>query len=395
MTKYLMLPTMLALAIALAAEATVANETASPRVGDLAGAEWHRVQGPAYGGSVLDVGPSGSWYDSYVGFPTVHFDGELYRMWFVGGQKTSTPGVPYGRYERIGLATSRDGVNWQLANEGQPVLNLGPSGGYDSKGVSHPFVLRVGGTFMMWYAAIDGTTAGDLGLSPASVRVERVSLATSPDGIQWTRANGGNPVMNIGPPGSIDAIQTDGMTIVQTAGTFKMWYGAYNGLHTIGTATSPDGITWTKTNGGQSVAGLSGSQQLGPTVYFDGQTNFLAYTRILPANNGGSIWVTSAATSQDGFNWAPVSNGAPLLNVPAPANNFVSADGVATNNHSVHPSQIIVENGLAHMWYMGENSTGQRIGLMEASLNVPEPSTLVLLATGLLGLLCYVWRKRK
>ena len=27
--------------------------------------------------------------------------------------------------------------------------------------------------------------------------------------------------------------------------------------------------------------------------------------------------------------------------------------------------------------------------------NVPEPSTCVLLATGLVGLLCYAWRKRK
>ncbi|MBU4273117.1 MAG: PEP-CTERM sorting domain-containing protein [Planctomycetes bacterium] len=26
---------------------------------------------------------------------------------------------------------------------------------------------------------------------------------------------------------------------------------------------------------------------------------------------------------------------------------------------------------------------------------IPEPSTLALLATGLIGLLCYAWRKRK
>ncbi|MCD4728661.1 MAG: PEP-CTERM sorting domain-containing protein [Pirellulales bacterium] len=26
---------------------------------------------------------------------------------------------------------------------------------------------------------------------------------------------------------------------------------------------------------------------------------------------------------------------------------------------------------------------------------IPEPGTLVLLATGLIGLLCYAWRKRK
>ena len=55
---------------------------------------------------------------------TVDFDGELYRMWFVGGQKTSDAGVPYGDYERIGLATSTDGIHWTKTNGGQPVTGL-------------------------------------------------------------------------------------------------------------------------------------------------------------------------------------------------------------------------------------------------------------------------------
>ncbi len=234
----------LGLAIVFTAATAAADENTLTRVDDLAGVAWSRVPGPASGESVLDVGPPESWYDSYVGSPTVDFDNQRYRMWFVGGQKTSDAGAPYGVYERIGLATSNDGVHWQLANRCQPVLDLGPVGSYDCRGVSHPVVHRDGDTYMMWYAAIDGTTAGDLGLGPAHARVERVCLATSADGIQWTRANEGNPVMDIGAPGSIDSVQTDGMTIVKTGDTFNMWYGAFNGLHTIGTATSPDGIHW-------------------------------------------------------------------------------------------------------------------------------------------------------
>ncbi|MBN2296645.1 MAG: hypothetical protein JXM70_29725 [Pirellulales bacterium] len=365
------LTVILILGIAFTMNATLADESILPSVSNLLNAQWKRVKGPASGGSVLDVGPAGSWYESYVGMPTVNFDGKTYRMWFVGGQETNDPGVPYGAYERIGLATSSDGLNWQVANGGQPVLDLGPAGSYDNKGLSHPFVLRVGETFMMWYAAIDGTTAGSLGLSPTHVRVERVCLATSTDGIQWTRTNGGNPVMDIGPPGSIDSIQTDGMAIVQSEENFKMVYGAYNGKHSIGAATSPDGINWTKSNGGQSVTGLSGSQQLGPALYFDGTTHFMPYGRLLPTNNGGSLWATYAATSQNMTSWTPAYNDTSLLSLPGPESNFDSCDGIRGNNHSVHPTKIIYQDGRAQMWYMAQSSvdpTVQRIGLMEAHI---------------------------
>lgn len=359
---------MLCLAMVFPAATAMADENKLPRIDDIVGAEWHRVPGPASGKSVLDVGIPGSWRDSFVGSPTVDFDGKLYRMWFAGGQTTSDAGVPYGVYERIGMATSNDGVNWQLANGGRPVLDLGPADSCDSKGLSHPFVLRDGGTYMMWYAAVDGTKAGGLGLRPAHVRVERVCLATSTDGINWTRANGGNAVMNIGAPGSIDSIQTNGMAIVKTGANFNMWYGAYNGLHTIGTASSPDGMNWTKTNSGRPVTGLKGSQQLGPAVYFDGQKYFMTYCSLQTAGSGG-LWVISAATSRDGFNWNQVKDGNPLLSIAAPAGNFDSADGAVGNNHSVHPTKIIFTNGRARMWYVGEDNSAahhQRIGLMEA-----------------------------
>jgi len=48
----------------------------------------------------------------------MEFDGKTWRMWFVGLSMTKDPGIPYGFTERIGLATSRDGVRWKNANEG-------------------------------------------------------------------------------------------------------------------------------------------------------------------------------------------------------------------------------------------------------------------------------------
>lgn len=295
------------------------KEGEKPKANDLLKATFKRVPGRAYGGAALDTGEPGSWYSHYVGSPTVDFDGHLNRLWFVGGAKTTDPGVPYDAYERVGLAESRDGINWKLANGGNPVLDLGPPGSFDSKGVSHPYVLRVNKKYMMWYGGIDGKQAKDLGLKPAHVRIERIGLAISSDGIHWNRANQGKPVLDIGPKDSIDSIQATGMHVLQIGGRFVMWYGAYNGLHTLAMATSSDGIYWEKANGGKALTGLLGPEQLGPSVYFDGQAYFMLYDR-----NLNRYWATYAASSSDGIHWQPAFDGKPVLG-PPPAGSFGTA----------------------------------------------------------------------
>ena len=322
-----------------------------------------RVLGSAYGGACLDTGTAGSWYSDTVSTPTVDFNGDVYRMWFVGGAPTDDPAAPYGRYEQIGLATSRDGIDWTLANEGKPVLGLGPPGSADAKGLAHPYVLKVGQTFLMWYGGIDGKQAGDIGLSPRHVRIERICLATSHDGIRWQRANSGRPVMDIGRTGSIDSIQATGMHVLKIGDAFVMWYGAYDGHHSLGMAKSRDGVHWTKANQGRSLSGLQGKEQLGPSVYFDGRRYFMLYNR--PLNNS---WVTFAATSENGTHWKPAYDGKPVLGVP-PTGNFGTAG--SGRNHSVHPSQFVILGRKARVWYSAEDGSAphhQRTGLMEAVL---------------------------
>ena len=335
---------------------------------------FERIAGPAAGGAVLDTGPSGSWREDAVVCPTIDFDGKLYRMWFVGYGMTDDPGVPYGWYERIGLATSTDGVRWTVANEGRPVFDLGPEGSFDAKGIAHPYVLRVADGYMMWYSGVSGETARDIGLEPGHVRLERIGLATSPNGIDWTRQNDGEPVMDVGPEGSIDTIQLAGAYVLQIDGRFVMWYGPYNGTHTIGIATSPDGIHWTKGNDGKPVTGLEGKHQAGGAcVYFDGARYLMLYNHRVSTGRGGSLWKLFAATSPDGANWHPAHGGAPLLG-PAPPGNFGSADGVHGNNHSVHPTRLLIHGNRVRTWYFAEGNQPEpgssvppnRIGLMEA-----------------------------
>ena len=91
-------------------------------------AEFNRVPGSASGESVLFPVTDSDWCDHTLWSQTVDFDGTTWRMWFTGLSKTDDPGVPYGWYERIGLATSSDGIRWEMANDGRPVLDLGSSG---------------------------------------------------------------------------------------------------------------------------------------------------------------------------------------------------------------------------------------------------------------------------
>lgn len=332
-------------------------------VDDLANAEFKRVTGKAYGGSSFDTGGPGSWYEHTTAAPTVVYDGISYRMWFVGSVRTKDPGVPYGFYERVGLATSRDGINWKVANDGKPVLDLGPVGSADARGLAHPYVLKVGAKFMMWYGGIDGKQAKGLGLVPGHVRIERICLATSADGIHWKRSNDGKPVLDIGPKGSSDSIQATGMHVLRINNRFVMWYGAYNGLHALAMATSPDGLRWTKANGGKPLTGLLGEQQLGPTVYSDGSRYFLLYEKIT-----NHSWAMFAATSDDGIHWETANDSEPVLGPPSNGNFATAGKGM---NHSVHPSQIIILGRQVRVWYGGEDGSPphyQRIGLMEARI---------------------------
>jgi len=341
--------------------ATATGQT--PSVDDILKQRFERAAGAAYGGAALDPGEPGTWYDGYLSGATVCYDGNVYRMWFVGATKTGGDDFPYGYICRIGLATSADGLAWTIANDARPVFDLGPEGSFDAKGIAHPYVLRVADKYMMWYGGVSGEAAKDLGLTPAHVRVERMGLATSPDGIHWRRQNGGKPVLNIGDKDAIDSIQATGMHVLQIGDQFVMWYGAYDGLHTLGIATSLDGIKWTKGNGGKSLTGLKGTQQLGPSVYFDGNRYLMLYQTGL---NGA--WTSFAAVSDNGIDWAPAWDGQPVLG-PAPKGNFGSAG--RGGNHSVHPTKFIVTGNRVRVWYTGEDGSPphfQRPGLMQMVL---------------------------
>lgn len=174
-------------------------------------------------GPVLAPGAAGTWDSTWVGAPFVMFSGSTYRMWYTGS----------GTFTAIGTATSTDGITWVKGSD--PVLVAGTAGAWDESGVSRPWVLLEGGTYRMWYA---GSSSG----------VGQIGHATSPDGIVWTKTS--TPVLSP-TAGSFDARGISSLAVVRTATGYRGWYQGSDGpgssvTSRIGTATSADGLTWTK-----------------------------------------------------------------------------------------------------------------------------------------------------
>jgi hypothetical protein len=109
--------------------------------------------------------PLTNWND-----PSVLKEGDHYTMWASLGRKGG------GKDVSIWKLTSRDGLDWRVVGDG-PVLEAGGFGAWDSYGVETPAVIRVGGTYHMYYTAY----------KKAGGHLFTMGHATSPDGDRWTK----------------------------------------------------------------------------------------------------------------------------------------------------------------------------------------------------------------
>ena len=159
-----------------------------------------------------------------------------------------------------------------------------------------------------------------------------------------------------------------------------MWYGAYNGAHSIMTAWSANGFDWVKLNGRRPVRGLSAAgsaagapfwpwsgpsagtqaadgEELGPSVHHDGGDYYMLFN-----SRREQEWTMLAARSANGVDWTATAT-SPVLG-PGAGSRFDAAG--PGQNRSVHPSQIVMSDDRAMVWYVGEHDGRQRIGLMVA-----------------------------
>ncbi len=179
-------------------------------------AELHTERGPHNEGNVYA--------------PEVLFEGGQFRMWYGAQGKDG--------HDRIHLAVSPDGEKW---NRRGVVV-----GNDEANHVNDPSVVRVGGTYFMFYTRAVVEVTDD------------IAMATSQDGVHWDKQG---PVLRPGAAGEWDSLCVGRPSVLFEDNVFKMWYDGRKDLplsapgnvpksatstRLAGYASSPDGIHWTK-----------------------------------------------------------------------------------------------------------------------------------------------------
>lgn len=244
---------------------------------------------------VLDVGDRGNFDSTHAKYPSILRVNDSWWMWYNGRANDRFTGS-------IGLAIGNDGVHWKKQNDGNPVFKHGDPGTFDSTKVDHPTVLHFGGKFHMWYTAGDAASRYTIG------------YATSIDGRQWKRENGGRPVLGPGKKGQFDDQMVLHPAVARDQrGLLHLWYNGVGPQKSfrVGHATSRDGVDWTRANQGKPVLQPS---RVGPFdegyvynvfVMLEGEQFHMWYSAwakgdpTTGANHNGIIH----ASSRDGNHW--------------------------------------------------------------------------------------------
>jgi predicted GH43/DUF377 family glycosyl hydrolase len=207
--------------------------------------------------------------------------------------------------------------------------------GWESGGVQSPSVILDGFIYKMWYS---GTDANGF---------TRIGYATSTDSVTWSKY-AGNPVLDV-TASAWDSNIVGAPSVIKDGGTYKMWYTGANAgvIGRIGYATSPDGITWTKSlsNPVLNVGGAGSWDEIGvltPSVVKEGSMYKMWYTG--RQNDSSTLGLLSIgyATSSDGINWTPYGS-----------NPIMTKNVSGFDNRGVGGTSVIGAMGGYTMYYAG------------------------------------------
>jgi hypothetical protein len=150
----------------------------------------------------------GAWDFAFLTGPTgLRGPDGTWRVYFTGA------GTTVG----IGLLTSQDAIHF-TPHEANPVFER-DFDGWD-QGIFEPSVIHMGSEYWMFYAGY---------LEPLDVKTSPIAigLATSEDGVAWTR-RGDGPVLNPGPPGSWNSLKVLSPSVIRRSDC-SLWLAAYGG----------------------------------------------------------------------------------------------------------------------------------------------------------------------
>jgi len=320
---------------------------------------------------VLSYGAVGKWDNGAVLWPAVIKDGDTLRMWYAGSDEVLGLGIT-----QIGYAWSLNGISWKRHVK-NPVISAEQF--WEGGLLVTPAVIKDENIFKMWYGA-------------AGVPPRIVGYATSVDGIKWNRRS--DPVLQLGPQQDWDSSIIGPGTIKKENGMYKMWYwGGKEGwplsVIQIGLATSHDGIHWTKHDDASTTAapflGSDPVLKIGSAGEWD--QHRVWSPAVLATDSGYQMWYAGRAgyttppqwvgyaDSRDGMAWQK-SRDNPVIRV-RPAWGF-----------SYLTSAVLEFNGFYHLWFtsfpLGDDGQRAEIGYAKSvsdssALEMEIPSSYSLL----------------
>lgn len=263
------------------------------------------------------------------GQPACIIQNDTFKMWY-GVASGVNPGdsIPRGRTH---YAWSVDGINWNKY-PGNPVLNVGSAGQWDDEWLDTPEILWDGNEFKLYYYGDSVYMSGAVNAS--------IGLATSQDGINWTKQG---IVLQKGNAGDWDGnfIESPAAYYDSSSGVYAMWYSAQDtaGWIRIGLAASSDGSNWVKYPTPVLDHGNPGSWEdmfvAVPALIRSGHVFEMWYSGISYAGQFDSVFV-GYAVSLNGTTWIKYPGNPVLSNVSGDTSRYWAVDVVWDANTNAY-----------------------------------------------------------
>lgn len=265
-----------------------------------------------------------NWDMGGVFTPRFIYDDNVYKMWYGG---LGSAGMNY-----IGYAFSTDGKKW-IKTVQQPVLKPGAKGQWDDASVQIGAVIKINGTYYMYYN----------GWGTNSSNNSSIGLATSADGISWTKSS--QPVIEK----NGDENYLAANSVLQAGNMYYLYYSYINSKTmnwTVGVAFSQNGKEWTRYSNNPiltSTQSWEQNQGVGNvTVYKDGAKYKMVYSGVSALSTTGF----GTAESNDGLIWTKSSNN-PIFTDKDPSISW-------NTDRVVYPSYTVIGNQ-ERIYYTGRD----------------------------------------
>lgn len=159
---------------------------------------------------VLPLGPRGSFDERGVSDPYVIRRGGFFYLYYLGQDRAAR--------QRLGVARSSDGVEWQKLRS-NPILEVGEPNSIDENGLGEPAVWSSGDFYWMLYTGRD------------RAEHRRLGLARSADGVRWQREDSFTPVAGDQPWDS--QVICDPTVELKPDGSIRVWFGGGDVAHPV------------------------------------------------------------------------------------------------------------------------------------------------------------------